>query len=415
MPKVGTDTWYTLVWEDMRCRRLTGALHARGFSDFLAARGPLLDARSPAEWAAGHVPGALNVPVLTDAHRAVVGAVFAERGRDAAVQHALELVGPRMGALAAEAKRHAGAGPVRVYCARGGLRSASLAWLLSSLLAAPSVSVAPGGYKAYRGWVQSAFARRRPLAVLGGATGCGKTRVLSALASSGAAVVDLEALARHRGSAFGGVGSVHQQPTNEQFENDLAQELSRADCMVGPVWVEDERRSIGRCYVPAALLAQMEAAPKVLMHAGVEARLRNIAEDYAGAPLTDLADATARISRKLGSERARSVQEALKRCNTGEAAALLLPYYDRTYEHALGRRMADTGPVLEVRAGEEWGVSQWAAHLPAIMAAWAPAHAAAVGEEGEGAVQDEAWLQSWSAAGSRDVVRLVVRHGNGAR
>ena len=180
---------------------------------FLAAGGALLDVRTPAEFRQGHIPGAANLPLFSDAERAEVGTLYKQQGRQAAVLRGLALVGPRMEALAAElvtwSERSAGA-PLRLHCWRGGMRSGSVAWLAQQLEL--PVLLLEGGYKSYRRWVLELFERPWPLRLLGGRTGCGKTELLLALRERGAAVVDLEGLAHHRGSSFGGLG-LPEQPS----------------------------------------------------------------------------------------------------------------------------------------------------------------------------------------------------------
>ncbi|MFN7899561.1 MAG: tRNA 2-selenouridine(34) synthase MnmH, partial [Synechococcaceae cyanobacterium] len=189
---------------------------------FLAIDGPLLDVRSPAEFAQGHIPGAINLPVFDDAERAEIGTLYKQQGREAAVLRGLALVGPRLESLAACLAERAAASPgqpLRLQCWRGGMRSDSVAWLAGRLGLA--TLVLQGGYKAYRQWVLAQFERAWPLRLLGGRTGTGKTALLLALRQRGVAVLDLEGLAHHRGSSFGGLG-LPPQPSSEHYENRLA-------------------------------------------------------------------------------------------------------------------------------------------------------------------------------------------------
>ena len=175
--------------------------------DFLLSGGTLLDVRTPAEFRQGHIPAAANLPLFSDAERAEVGTLYKQQGRQAAVRRGLALVGPRMEAMATDlvawSERSAGK-PLRLHCWRGGMRSASVAWLAQQLEL--PVLLLEGGYKSYRRWVLELFERSWPLRLLGGRTGSGNTDLLLALQELGAAVVDLEWLAHHRGSSFGGLG-----------------------------------------------------------------------------------------------------------------------------------------------------------------------------------------------------------------
>ncbi len=194
---------------------------------FLAESGTVVDVRSPAEFSQGHIPGALNLPLFPDSERAEVGTLYRHAGRLAAVRRGLALVGPRLETLAEGLLAAHGRNPgqtLRLHCWRGGLRSASMAWLATTL--GLPVVVLAGGYKAYRQWVLSLMERPWPIRLLGGRTGAGKTELLLALGAKGVAVVDLEGLAHHRGSSFGGLG-LPPQPSVEHFENRLALALQR--------------------------------------------------------------------------------------------------------------------------------------------------------------------------------------------
>ncbi len=189
--------------------------------DLLAALAtrPLLDVRSPGEYAQGHVPGALSFPLFSDAERATVGTIYKQQSRDLALETGLELVGPKLGGFVREARTLAPQGQVVVHCWRGGQRSGSMAWLLRQ--GGLDVWTLEGGYKAYRTWVLAELAAQQySLYIIGGRTGTGKTKILHALRQMGEQVVDLEGLACHKGSAFGFIGEL-PQPTVEQFENDL--------------------------------------------------------------------------------------------------------------------------------------------------------------------------------------------------
>ncbi|MFN9056006.1 MAG: rhodanese-like domain-containing protein, partial [Cyanobacteriota bacterium] len=162
---------------------------------FLQAHGVLIDVRTPAEFAQGHLPGARNLPLFSDDERAEVGTLYKHSGRQAAVQRGLALVGPRLAQLAEAliaAHGQEAEKPLRVHCWRGGLRSASVAWLASTLDL--PVVILEEGYKAYRRWVLALMEEAWPVRLLGGRTGAGKTELLIALAAKGVAVVDLEGL-----------------------------------------------------------------------------------------------------------------------------------------------------------------------------------------------------------------------------
>ena len=187
----------------------------------------LLDVRTPAEFAQGHVPGAQNLPLFSDEERAEVGTLYKQVNPERAFLRGLDLAGAKMSWYVREAMRLAPNRKVAVHCWRGGQRSGSLATLLS--FAGFDVQVVQGGYKAYRTHVLEQFAlRKSKFVVLGGKTGSGKTEILKQLASLGEQVIDLEALANHKGSAFGALGE-EPQPRVEQFENNLFAILKKMD------------------------------------------------------------------------------------------------------------------------------------------------------------------------------------------
>jgi len=211
---------------------------------FLADGGPLVDVRSPGEFDQGHIPQAINLPLFSDGQRTQVGTCYKQQGRQAAVLLGLALVGPRLQELAQGLSALAQPGqPLRLHCWRGGMRSSSMAWLASSLEL--PVVLLDGGYKAFRRWVLASFERPLPLLLLAGRTGTGKTDLLQALAERGQAVVDLEGLANHRGSSFGGLGMA-PQPSSEHYENLLAAALLALNER-SPIWLEAESAQVGHC------------------------------------------------------------------------------------------------------------------------------------------------------------------------
>ena len=301
---------------------------------FLAAGGALLDVRTPAEFRQGHIPGAANLPLFSDAERAEVGTLYKQQGRQAAVLRGLALVGPRMEALAAElvtwSERSAGA-PLRLHCWRGGMRSGSVAWLAQQLEL--PVLLLEGGYKSYRRWVLELFERPWPLRLLGGRTGCGKTELLLALRERGAAVVDLEGLAHHRGSSFGGLG-LPEQPSVEHYENELAAALAPL-AGADQIWLEAESAMVGRCRIPAGLWHQMKAAPVLAVERPLQERVDHLVTIYGAQDPLALAEATRRIARRLGPQRTALALDAIEQGDWATACSQMLDYYDRCYDHDL--------------------------------------------------------------------------------
>ena len=184
----------------------------------------LIDTRSEKEYEKAHIPGAVNIPILNNEHRHIVGTIYKEEGRQAAVMKGFELVGPLFKEKMEMALQLAEGREVFVYCWRGGMRSNILAWLLK--MAGLRVTLLQGGYKAFRNYLLPILDVEYKIIILGGQTGSGKTEMLSLLKSAGEQVIDLEHLASHKGSAFGLLG-MPEQPSQEQFENMLALELEK--------------------------------------------------------------------------------------------------------------------------------------------------------------------------------------------
>ena len=201
-----------------------GEDHSTSIEQLRQLRGPLIDVRSPSEFDKGHWPGAVNLPLFSDDERAAIGTSYKQDGRLKAIHLGLRVTGPKMAALAEQLDQYRGTEQLRLYCWRGGMRSASMAWLAQQIDLNPLLL--EGGYKAYRHWAQSRFDQEWPLRIMGGRTGTGKTDLLLALQNKGVAVLDLEGLANHRGSSFGGLG-LPAQPSTEHYENLLAEVLDQ--------------------------------------------------------------------------------------------------------------------------------------------------------------------------------------------
>jgi tRNA 2-selenouridine synthase len=299
----------------------------------LAARGlPVVDVRSPGEFASGHITGAVNVPLFTDAERAEVGTAYVQQSREVAVDRGLEIVGPKMAGLAREMRQLVGAnGELLMHCWRGGMRSGSMAWLAETV--GLKVSVLEGGYKVYRRWVLQQFETARPVRVVAGLTGSGKSVILRALRERGEAVLDLEKLAHHKGSAFGSLGEA-PQPTQEQFENDLSAEWS-ALAEGAVVWMEDESRNIGRCLVPEGLWRSKQAGVFEVIELPEEERVRHLCDVYASYEPEGLKASINVIGKRLGGVRHAEALAAVDAGQWARVCGLVLGYYDRTYARSV--------------------------------------------------------------------------------
>jgi tRNA 2-selenouridine synthase len=303
----------------------------------LAQSAPILDVRTPAEFERGHIPAARNLPLFTNEERAIVGTAYKQQSRQEAMLLGLDVVGGKMRPIVEAAQKLATAAQTRtlcVHCWRGGMRSGSVAWLLD--LFGFKVFTLKGGYKAFRRYVLDSFTLPHRLVVLGGKTGSGKTHILHELQRRGEQVIDLEALAHHKGSAFGALGE-HPQPSQEQFENELAVQWRPLDA-ARRVWVEDESRMTGRCCIPLEIWDMMRCAPVMFLDMPVEARVQNALADYGSFRAEELAQSLLKIQKRLGGLHTRLALEALERNDLAEAVRVALRYYDKAYLHGLHKR-----------------------------------------------------------------------------
>lgn len=292
----------------------------------------LVDARTPLEFAEDHLPGAINVPILSDAERVEIGTLYKQQGPQIARIRGLELTCHRFPAIVATISELAAGRPVLVYCWRGGLRSESIAMLLE-MTGYPVVKLA-GGYKAFRSVVSSFFESVSlpvQLVVLHGMTGSGKTEFLQQLPSERYTVIDLEGLARHRGSAFGSLG-LGEQPPQKRFETMLWDAFRRAP-LDRPIVVEGESKRIGRLNLPGNLYEVMADSTKVWCEVSLATRVKRLSAEYAHEEYRQpMAEALERIKKKLGGPQYEELQTKLAAWDIpGVAQGLVEYYYDKLY------------------------------------------------------------------------------------
>lgn len=332
--------------------------------------GSLIDVRAPTEYGRGAIPGSLNLPILTDRERHEVGLRYRQAGQESAIALGERLTaGPRRDARVAGWQRQLTAYPeAALYCWRGGLRSQRAAqWLAEGGV---SLRPVPGGYQALRRTamdiLQTYLAGVAP-AVLAGRTGVGKTVVLNQTPLS----IDLEGLARHRGSAFGARAT--PQPAPASFENALAAQCLSHARRTGPagrgralLLLEDESRTIGRVALPELWYECMQQAPVVVLTATLEERVAHIVREYVEEPLATgtrvdelrnrYLDAIGRIRKRLGGQRSAQLQQAIRAGferneHHGWVEQLLTGYYDPMYDYQLTRketRVCFSGTASEI-------------------------------------------------------------------
>lgn len=294
----------------------------------------IIDVRSPKEFEIGHIPGAINIPIFDNEERAKVGTRYKQAGKDFAIQLGLEYVGPKLAEFAKLARKNAKNNQVLVHCWRGGMRSKNMAWLFE--LIGIKVSILEGGYKNYRSYIREQLGVNIPIRILGGYTGSGKTDILKELKILGEQFIDLEGIAHHKGSAFGSIGEL-EQPTNEQFENNLALEWLKLD-YTKALWLEDESITMGKCGIPFILFKRMREAKVYQLMIPKSVREERLVKEYANGDISILKNALERIAKKLGGLRAQKAIEALDKNDFHTVADISLQYYDKAYGFGLLKR-----------------------------------------------------------------------------
>ena len=301
-------------------------LAAHGFDD-------IIDVRAPAEYAEDHLPGAINLPVLDDAQRAEVGTIYKQVNPFTARKLGAALVAQNAAhhLLGPLADKPGGWRPL-VYCWRGGQRSGSFASILSQI--GWRVELISGGYKAWRALVVQALYETpfpAPVLVLDGNTGAAKTEVLNLLPARGIQVIDLEGLARHRGSLFGAQG---QQPSQKAFESALAMAIAALD-PARPVVIEAESSKVGDCRLPPEIWKAMTHARRLTIAAPAAARAAYLTQAYA-----DICADTPRLSEVIDRLRPSHAAEQIDIWQTMAQASAFTPlaeslmqlHYDPRYE-----------------------------------------------------------------------------------
>ncbi len=308
-------------------------LQAISIESCLTGQYPLIDVRSPGEYAKGHIPHAVNVPLFSDEERAQIGTMYVRQSREQAMAIGYACAEPKKQWYLDEVRRIAGSGPVVIHCWRGGMRSRLFAEHLHEN-GFSDVSVITGGYKAYRRLVLEKLSNPYPLQVIGGYTGSGKTRVLHWLRSKGHQVIDLEGIAHHKGSAFGALGQL-PQPRSEQFENELYDVIGTFN-LRQPIWIEDESINIGSVFIPQPFFKQMRSAPLFFLNIPRELRAAFLVKDYAGCPADEFVASFQKITKRLGHEQSGQAIKAVLSGDYYTAAYIALGYYDKTYEQGIG-------------------------------------------------------------------------------
>ena len=306
---------------------------------FSSFKGPLIDVRSPGEYYKGHMPNSINIPLFDNDERSIIGTIYKKEGRKKAVIEGLKFFEKKMELLldhlftsiesyiAIPNKNNEFF--IRIYCSRGGLRSQSIAWLLDKYKLNPITL--KGGYKIYIRWVLDSFSKKLNIVVIGGKTGTGKTRLLSLLEKYKYQTIDLEGFACHRGSTFGGLG-MKEQPSNEQFENKIAEKLYSFK-ISNSIFVEAESANIGKCKIPHEFFNQMKNSRRIEIIRSEPNRLDELIDTYSVFKKEELQESVLRIKKRLGPQRTKIALESINNERWDLVCKSVLDYYDKCYEY----------------------------------------------------------------------------------
>ncbi len=308
---------------------------------FRSFKGLLIDVRSPSEYYKGHMPNSINIPLFNDDERAIVGTIYKKHGKEKAVIEGLYFIEKKIvnflnilfetinSHQKSNAEINFGESIIKIYCARGGMRSLSTSWLLEKYNL--KTLTLKGGYKKYRQWILNKFTKKWNLVVIGGKTGTGKTRLLKLLEKNKYQTLDLEGFASHRGSTFGGLG-MNEQPTNEKFENIIAEKLSRFRPNL-PTFVEAESANIGKCKIPHEFFKQMKVSQRIEIIRSESNRLNELIQTYSIFSKEELKEAVLRIKKRLGPQRTKIAILSIEQKKWDVVCKVVLEYYDKCYEY----------------------------------------------------------------------------------
>lgn len=296
---------------------------------------PIIDVRSPKEFKQGHIPWATNIALFSDSERAEVGTIYKQKSQKAAIELGYTFVTPKLDNFIAESKETAPNGIVAVHCWRGGMRSKSFAEHLSAN-GFQKIYLIENGYKTFRRAAIQFFEQDFKLRVIGGYTGSGKTDILHEISKIGHQVVDLEQLANHKGSAFGGIGEVEQSST-EHFENKLFIEMRKLD-LEKYIFLEDESVNIGKVLVPKPLFAQMRNQLVYFLDIPIKERAKYLVATYGLFEKEKLEESIVKITKRLGYDKAKVAIDSLNKGNLMDVAEIALRYYDKSYRKGLEMR-----------------------------------------------------------------------------
>ena len=300
----------------------------------------LIDVRTPKEYMEEAIPGAINIPLLLDEERVEVGTAYKQVSQERAKEIGVEAISKRLPDIFKEIQKYNGKGALAFYCARGGMRSGSLAALFSSL--GYRTIKLEGGYKAYRQYILKNIEKYNGNVVyytLHGKTGIGKTRILEELKNRGYNVLDLEKKAEHKGSFFGGISQDKEQ-SQKRFDSLIFDYLYKNKPTY--VLVESESKRIGSIYIPDDMCDTLTNGIHLSLDTTLKNRAKIICEDYAHADLEELQKCLKKVARYITKDKYREYLNMLDEKRIMELAeALMVEYYDPLYQKSIDKYVYD--------------------------------------------------------------------------
>ena len=297
----------------------------------------LIDARSPKEFLDSPIPGAVNIPALLDDERVEVGTAYVRESTERAKEIGIEKISKRLPEIFREindlSKKY---DKLVFYCARGGMRSSSLEAIFYALKY--RTLKLEGGYKEYRNYIMENLPEKNKdikYVVLHGRTGVGKTKILEKLAEKGYSVMDLEKMADHKGSFFGGLCEKKKQ-SQKRLESEIYECLSKNE--TGYVLVESESKRIGDIYLPEVVHDSILNGCHLIINTSMENRVKIIMEDYSGAEKEELQSCLDKVGRYISRERYENYSRLLEEGKLSELSEILMEkYYDPLYDQSINK------------------------------------------------------------------------------
>lgn len=297
----------------------------------------LIDARSPKEFMDSPIPGAVNIPALLDDERVEVGTAYVRVSTERAKEIGIEKISKRLPEIFKEindlSKKY---DKLVFYCARGGMRSSSLEAIFYALKY--KTLKLEGGYKAYRNYIMDRLPEENKevkYVVLHGRTGVGKTKILEKLSEKGYSVMDLEKMADHKGSFFGGLCEKKKQ-SQKRLESEIYEKIS--DEKTKYVIVESESKRIGDIYLPEEVYSSILNGCHLLVDTSMENRVKIIMEDYASASKEELKSCLDKVGRYISKERYEEYSNLLEDGKLDKLSEILMEkYYDPLYDQSINK------------------------------------------------------------------------------